>query len=168
MTTIAAASEDEIYSALGLQWIPPELREDTGEIQLARRGELPCLVEQGDIRGDLHTHTRLSDGSSSIQDMVKAAASRGYEYLAITDHSQALGVARGLTEAELRDEHAQIRQLQDDFPNLRLLCGVEVDIHVDCRLDCSNEFLAECDVVCPAVTDALPAGLWPERARTRL
>ncbi|HET6317621.1 MAG TPA: helix-hairpin-helix domain-containing protein, partial [Chloroflexota bacterium] len=146
-TSVAGGSEQEIYAALGLQWIPPELREDAGEIELARRGELPCLVERSDIKGDLHTHTRLSDGSSSIADMVKAASAAGYEYVAITDHSQALGVAGGLTEDELREEHAHIRELQQEFPMLRLLCGVEVDIHVDTRLDCSSDFLASCDVV---------------------
>ncbi len=154
-TRIAGATEMEIYAALGMQWIPPEIREDLGEIELARKGSLPKLVELSDIRGDLHTHTRLSDGSSSIADMVKAAAAAGYEYLAITDHSQALGVAGGLTEAELVDEHARIRELAAEYPDLHLLCGVEVDIHVDCRLDCSDDFLATSDIVVASIHSAL-------------
>jgi DNA polymerase (family X) len=154
-TCLAGVTEEGIYEALGLAWIPPELREDSGEIELARKKELPRLIQLSDIRGDLHTHTRLSDGSSSIADMLAAAAHAGYEYVAITDHSQALGVAGGLTEDELREEHAQIRALADQFPNLQLLCGVEVDIHVDCRLDCSDEFLASCDIVVASIHSAL-------------
>jgi DNA polymerase (family 10) len=153
--SLAGATEVEIYAALGLPWIPPELREDTGEIELARRGKLPTLVELSDIHGDLHTHTRLSDGSSSIADMARAALAAEYAYLAITDHSQALGVAGGLTEDELREEHARIRELQPEFPSLQLLCGVEVDIHVDSRLDCGDEFLASCDVVVASIHSAL-------------
>jgi DNA polymerase (family 10) len=154
-TCLAGVTEEGIYEALGLAWIPPELREDSGEIELARKKELPRLIQLSDIRGDLHTHTRLSDGSSSITDMLAAAARAGYEYIAITDHSQALGVAGGLTEDELREEHAQIRALADQFPNMQLLCGVEVDIHVDCRLDCSDEFLASCDIVVASIHSAL-------------
>jgi DNA polymerase (family 10) len=154
-TSLAGETEPGVYAALGLAWVPPELREGAGEVELARANRLPRLVELADVKGDLHTHTRLSDGASSIVEMVRAAAERGYEYLAITDHSQALGVAGGLTEHELRDEHAQIRQLQDAFASMRLLCGVEVDIHVDNRLDCSDEFLATCDVVVASIHSAL-------------
>jgi DNA polymerase (family X) len=154
-TSLAGDTEENVYRALGLTWIPPELREDRGEIELARRGQLPRLIEPGDIKGDLHAHTRLSDGSHSILDMVQAAAARGYEYVAITDHSQALGVAGGLTEDELRDEHARILETQEQFPDMKLLCGVEVDIHVDARLDCSDAFLAHCDVVVASIHSAL-------------
>src|SRR5207237_110368 len=152
---LASRTEEEVYAAVGLPWIPPELREGAGEIELARSGRLPRLVEVGDIQGDLHTHTRLTDGSSTIAEMVRAGAARGYSYLAITDHSQALGITGGLTEDELRAEHEQIRALQLEYPSMQLLCGVEVDIHIDERLDCSDEFLASCDVVVASIHSAL-------------
>ena len=162
---IAGETEESIYACLGLEWIPPELREDQGEVEVARRGKLPRLVALDQIRGDLHAHTRLSDGSSSIVEMAGAAADCGYAYLAITDHSQALGVAGGLSEDELRDEHARIRELQPSFPRLTLLCGVEVDIHVDERLDCSDDFLAGCDIVVASIHSALqkPASVQTQR-----
>jgi DNA polymerase (family X) len=153
--SLGGRTEEEVYAAVGLPWIPPELREGAGEIELARTGKLPRLVELSDIRGDLHTHTRLTDGSSTIAEMVHAAAERGYGYLAITDHSQALGITGGLQEYELRDEHALIRALQPEYPDMRLLCGVEVDIHIDERLDCSDEFLAGCDIVVASIHSAL-------------
>jgi DNA polymerase (family 10) len=152
---VAGATEEQVYQALGLPWIPPELREDNGEVEAARKGTLPTLLEVADIKGDLHTHTRLSDGANSVLEMIRAAAEHGYEYVAITDHSQALGVAGGMPESELRDEHAQLREIQESVPGLHVLCGVEVDIHVDNRLDCSDEFLASCDVVVASIHSAL-------------
>jgi DNA polymerase (family 10) len=154
-TSLAGRTEEEVYAALGLPWIPPELREGAGEIELARAGKLPRLVEIGDIQGDLHLHTRLTDGASTIAEMVRAAAERGYAYMAITDHSQALGITGGLREDELRDEHDQMRALQSSYPEMRLLCGVEVDIHIDERLDCSDEFLESCDIVVASIHSAL-------------
>ncbi len=154
-TNLASRTEEDVYAALGLPWIPPELREGAGEVELARAGKLPTLVEQADVRGDLHLHTRLTDGSSTIAEMVRACAARGYEYMAITDHSQALGITGGLTEDELRAEHEQIRALRPEYPDMQLLCGVEVDIHIDERLDCSDEFLASCDVVVASIHSAL-------------
>src|SRR5712691_6468299 len=154
-TSLAGRTEEEVYAALGLPWIPPELREGAGEIELARAGKLPRLVEIGDIQGDLHLHTRLTDGASTIAEMLRAAAERGYAYTAITDHSQALGITGGLREDELRDEHDQIRALQSAYPEMRLLCGVEVDIHIDERLDCSDEFLESCDIVVASIHSAL-------------
>jgi DNA polymerase (family 10) len=153
--SLGGLTEEEVYSAVGLPWIPPELREGAGEVELARKGRLPRLVGLDDIRGDLHLHTRLTDGSSTILQMVQAAADRNYAYMAITDHSQALGITGGLTEEELRDEHLQIRALQPLFPDMHLLCGVEVDIHIDERLDCSDAFLSECDVVVASIHSAL-------------
>ena len=152
---LASLTEEDMYAALGMAWIPPELREDAGEIELARTGRLPTLVAEADIRGDLHLHTRLTDGSSTIAEMVAAAASRGYAYMAITDHSQALGITGGLQEEELRAEHEQVRALQALYPETRLLCGVEVDIHIDERLDCSDDFLASCDLVVASIHSAL-------------
>ncbi|HEY0582615.1 MAG TPA: DNA polymerase/3'-5' exonuclease PolX [Chloroflexota bacterium] len=163
--SLGGRTEEEIYAALGLPWIPPELREGAGEVELARKGQLPRLVELADIRGDLHLHTRLTDGSSTIVQMVQAAAERGYEYMAITDHSQALGITGGLTEDELRDAHAQLRSLQPEYPDLQLLCGVEVDIHIDERLDCSDEFLAECDIVVASIHSALQKSIWVQTSR---
>jgi DNA polymerase (family X) len=162
---LASRTEEDVYAALGLPWIPPELREGAGEVELARSGKLPRLVELRDIRGDLHTHTRLTDGASTIAEMVHAAAAQGYVYLAITDHSQALGITGGLTEDELRAEHEQIRGLQAEYPRMRLLCGVEVDIHIDERLDCSDEFLASCDIVVASIHSALqkPASVQTSR-----
>ena len=126
---------------------------------------MPRLVELADIRGDLHMHTRLTDGSSTIAEMVRAAAERGYAYMAMTDHSQALGITGGLQEDELRDEHSQIRALQPTYPDMGLLCGVEVDIHIDERLDCSDEFLASCDIVVASIHSALqkPASVQTSR-----
>jgi DNA polymerase (family X) len=163
--SLGGRTEEEVYACLGLPWIPPELREGAGEIELARKGKLPRLVEPGDIKGDLHTHTRLTDGSSTIAEMVRAASERGYAYMAITDHSQALGITGGLREDELIDEHAQIRALQAGYPNMRLLCGVEVDIHIDERLDCSDAFLEGCDIVVASIHSALqkPASVQTSR-----
>ncbi|HLZ31598.1 MAG TPA: DNA polymerase/3'-5' exonuclease PolX [Chloroflexota bacterium] len=163
--SLGGRTEEEVYAALGLPWIPPELREGAGEVELARRGQLPRLVEFGDVRGDLHLHTRLTDGSSTIAEMARAASERGYAYMAITDHSQALGITGGLREDELVDEHAQIRALQGAYPEMRLLCGVEVDIHIDERLDCSDAFLASCDIVVASIHSALqkPAAVQTSR-----
>jgi DNA polymerase (family 10) len=162
---LASQTEEEVYAAVGLPWIPPELREGAGEVELARAGKLPRLVERADIKGDLHTHTRMTDGSSTIAEMVRAGAERSYAYLAITDHSQALGITGGLTEDELRSEHEQIRALQAEYPSMRLLCGVEVDIHIDARLDCSNEFLESCDIVVASIHSAMqkPAAIQTSR-----
>jgi DNA polymerase (family 10) len=164
-TSLAGRTEADVYAAIGLPWIPPELREGAGEIELARKGQLPQLVELADIRGDLHLHTRLTDGASTIAEMVRAAAERGYAYMAITDHSQALGITGGLQEDELRDERVQLRALQPEYPDMQLLFGVEVDIHVDERLDCSDEFLASCDIVVASIHSALqkPASVQTSR-----
>ena len=152
---LASRSEEEVYAAIGVPWIPPELREGAGEVELARAGKLPRLVELYDVKGDLHTHTRLTDGSSTVAEMVHAGFERGYAYLAITDHSQALGITGGLTEDELRAEHEQLRALQASYPDMRLLCGVEVDIHIDERLDCSDAFLESCDIVVASIHSAM-------------
>jgi DNA polymerase (family 10) len=162
---LASRTEEEVYAAIGLPWIPPELREGAGEVELARKGQLPRLVDLDDVKGDLHTHTRLTDGANTVAEMVRAGAERGYAYLAITDHSQALGITGGLTEDELRSEHEQIRALQPLYPSMKLLCGVEVDIHIDERLDCSDEFLESCDIVVASIHSAMqkPASVQTSR-----
>lgn len=162
---IAGRDEEELYRALGMAWVPPELREDGGEIEAAIAGTLPRLVETADIRGDLHAHTRLSDGSSTMEEMARTAAERDLEYLAITDHSQALGVARGMTEDELREAHERLAQLQPEFPKLRLLRGVEVDIRADGTLDCSDAFLEGCEVVVASIHSALQRSAEEQTAR---
>jgi DNA polymerase (family 10) len=129
-------SEDEVYRFLGYDWIPPELREGGGELAAARKGELPDLVQLSDIRGDLHTHTTWSDGKDSLEDMVAAAAARGYAYYAVCDHSQRLRGDRLYEQAE------QIDALNELVKPMRIVKGVEVNIRVDGTLDMSDEELA--------------------------
>lgn len=148
---VAGATEEEVYAAVGLPWIPPELREDTGEIEAARAGRLPALVEVGDIRGDLHTHTRASDGHHTPEALVRAAQARGYAYLAVTDHSRSATVAGGLSIDELRAHARKVRALQAKVPGLRILVGSECDILADGALDYPDEVLAELDLVVAAV-----------------
>jgi DNA polymerase (family 10) len=164
-TQIAGRTEEEVYKALSLPWLPPEIREDTGEVEAALAGHLPQLLSQEDIKGDLHCHSRYSDGASTLEQMAEAAAARGYEYIAFTDHSQALGVTGGLTEDEFREQHARIRALQASFPGTRLLCGVEVDIRADATLDCSDDFLDECDIVVASIHSALHRSREEQTAR---
>jgi DNA polymerase (family 10) len=151
---IAGRTEEEVYAAVGLPWIPPELREDAGEIEAARAGRLPVLVTIEDIRGDLHCHTKASDGQHTIEALVKAAAARGYAYLAITDHSPSATVAGGLSPAELRAHVRRIRAVQRRYPDLLLLAGSECDILPDGRLDYPDDLLAELDLVVAGVHGA--------------
>jgi len=147
---IAGATEEDVYAALGLPWIPPEMREDRGEIAAAEAGALPRLVEVRDIRGDLHAHTTESDGRDSLEDMVEAAQGCGLRYLALTEHSRAipsLTHGTGMTEERCRSHIARIRALQKRVSDFRILAGVEVDILPDGRLDMADEVLAELDVV---------------------
>ena len=146
----AGDSEASFYSALGLPWIPPELREDATTLARAVRG-LPRLVERGDIRGDLHMHTTWSDGAATVRRMVQAAAGRGYGYVAITDHSPSTGVVRGLDATRLREQAAEIARVQEDHPDVRILRGCEVDILPDGTLDLDEGILSELDVVLVAV-----------------
>ncbi len=131
---VAGSTEEEIYDALGLAWIPPELREDRGELAAAAARGLPRLLERGDIRGDLHSHTTESDGRDSLMHMAEAARDAGLEYLAITDHSQALAMANGLDEARTLAHAARVREA-DGKHGIRLLAGIECDILSDGRLD---------------------------------
>jgi DNA polymerase (family X) len=142
---LASATEEEIYSALGLQWVPPELREDAGEIELAAAGALPRLVEEGDLRGDLHVHTDLSgDGRAPLEEMVAAAAARGYEYLAITEHGEDLAT-NGVGRAGLLEQRARLRELQGQYPAMTLLHGVELNIGREGSVDYDPEFLSGFD-----------------------
>ncbi len=148
---IAAATEEEVYEALDLAWIPPELRAGREEFSPAEAGALPRLVEQPDLRGDLHMHSTWSDGRSSIKEMVRACAGRGYEYMAITDHSKALAMVQGLDAEKLRLQWGEIAEIQAAFPEIRILRGMEVDILKDGTLDLEDEMLEELDVVIVSV-----------------
>jgi DNA polymerase (family 10) len=147
---VAGATEQEVYAALGLAFVAPEMREDRGEIQAAEAGTLPRLVELGDIQGDLHSHTTESDGRDSLEDMAEAARKAGRRYLAITDHSRAIPSPTnrtGMDEARCLAHIRRIRSLQKRVPELRLLAGIEVDILPDGRLDMAEDVLAQLDVV---------------------
>jgi len=147
---VAGATEEEVYATVGLPWIPPELRENQGEIEAAREGRLPSLVTAGDIRGDLHAHTDWSDGRHSLEALVTAAQARGYEYIIVSDHSRSTTIAGGLGVEELRAQRAVIRALQPRFA-IRILAGSECDILADGTLDFPDDVLAELDVVLAAV-----------------
>lgn len=148
---LGGRDEIDVYTILGLPYIPPELREDSGEIEAAIAGQLPHLIETTDIRGDLHVHTRRSDGSHDFDDLIAEAKKRGYEYLAITDHSKGLGIARGLSEEKLLEEKNEISALNRRLKGFKLLAGVEVDIRGDGRLDFDDEILREMDIVVASI-----------------
>lgn len=150
--------EEDIYRLLGMQYIVPELRENSGELGAAQRDALPQLLETGDIRGDLHVHSDWSDGTSSIEDMVKQAHKKGYSYLAITDHSESLKIARGLASEKLLAQHARIRELNRQWEDFEVLTGIEVDILADGSLDCPDEVLADTDVVVASVHSGFKQG----------
>lgn len=143
------ASEEAFFNHFGLHYIPPELRENNGEIDAFQK-EVP-LIEPSHIRGDLHMHTTWSDGAQSIEEMIVAAKERQYEYIAITDHSKYLQVANGLTEARLRRQQEEIDLLREKHPNIHIFSGIEMDILPDGQLDYSNEMLEELDLVIAAI-----------------
>lgn len=145
--SIAGETEDDIYEALDLPWIPPELREDRGEFELAENDNLPELVTLEDIRGDLHMHTTATDGTASIEEMIAAAKQRGRKYIAITDHSKRVTMANGLDAGRLRDHWQEIRKLDEQTKGIRVLCGIECDILEDATLDLPDDVLEEADWV---------------------
>jgi DNA polymerase (family 10) len=149
------AEEEEVYRALRLPFIEPELREDRGEIEAALAGELPQLVTIHDIRGEVHCHSTWSDGRASIEEMALAAEVRGYEYLVISDHSQSLGMTGGLTPERLRQQRAEIQTVQERLRRLHLLQGAEVEIKADGSLDFPDEVLAGLDFVVASVHSGL-------------
>ncbi|HCX34478.1 MAG TPA: DNA polymerase/3'-5' exonuclease PolX [Rhodocyclaceae bacterium] len=148
---IAGATEESVYAAAGLAWIPPELREDRGEIEAARAGTLPHLVELADLRGDLHAHSRASDGHDSLREMAAAAKARGFEYLAITEHSRRLAMAHGLDARRLAQQCEEIEALNAELQGITLLKGIEVDILEDGSLDLPDSALERLDLVVGAV-----------------
>jgi len=147
---IASRTEEELYERLGLEWVPPPLREDRGEIESAGNGTLPDLIVEGDIRGDLHTHTDLTDGVAPLQEMVQAAADRGYAYLAITDHAPNLYMQRMSTEKMLA-QREQVRGLDRKHRRMRVLHGTELNIDPDGEVDWPDEFLAGFDLCVASV-----------------
>ncbi len=148
---IKLKSEKDIYELLGMQYIIPELRENRGEIEAALNNNLPHSIKTADIRGDLHLHTRFSDGAYSIEDMVKAACDRGYSYIAITDHSQSLRVAHGMKVEKLKQQMEEIDKLQEKYNDIKIIKGVEVDILTDGSLDYSNKILSELELVIASI-----------------
>lgn len=138
-------TEAQVYTTVGLSWVPPELREGHGETSLAARGQLPTLVERSDIRGDLHMHTTSSDGLNSIEEMAEAAKARGYDYIGITDHSQSLRIAGGLSVDALWKQIRRIDKLNARGLGIRVLKSAEVDILADGSLDYPDDLLAELD-----------------------
>lgn len=149
---VAGATEEEIYGALGLDWIPPELRENNGEIEAAEAHRLPVLIEESDIRGDVHMHTHATDGKNSIREMAEAGMARGYEYIAITDHSKNLAMTNGLDDARALEHIQRIRAVDAELAGkIRVFAGIEVDILGDGALDLSDEVLAQMDVVIASV-----------------
>jgi DNA polymerase (family 10) len=148
---VAGETEEEIYAALGLAWIPPELRENCGEIEASFENRLPKLIELSDIRGDLHMHTTETDGRATLQEMAEAAHALGYEYIAITDHSKALAMANGLDEKRAVAFAKQVRELNRAGLPLRIFSGLECDIRRDGAMDLDEDALAELDIVIGSV-----------------
>lgn len=144
---VAGRTEEEVYGKLGMQWIPPELRTDSGEIEAAQKHALPALIGYDDLRGDLQVQTDWTDGEHSIEQMATAAQDAGLEYIAITDHTKALAMTGGLDGAALRKQWAEIDRVQKKFPKLRILKGSECDIMKDGTLDLSDDVLSRLDVV---------------------
>jgi len=148
---IAGEEEEEVYKILDLAFIPPELREDRGEIEAAQENKLTELIKYSQIRGDLHLHTKWSDGAHTIRQMAEAAKKRGYKYIAITDHSQSLKFAGGLIEERLKEQIELIQKLNQELKDFTILSGIEVDIKSDGSLDFSDEILSKLDVVIAAI-----------------
>ncbi|MCD6257484.1 DNA polymerase/3'-5' exonuclease PolX [Candidatus Aerophobetes bacterium] len=148
---IAGEKEEEVYSILNLHFIPPELREDRGEIEAAEKGSLPDLLTEKDIKGDLHIHTTYSDGKNDIEEMVEGAIAKGYQYIAITDHSSSLKVARGLSIESILSQIKKIKELNSKLNGFKILTGAEVNINKDGSLDFPEEVLSKLDVVIAAI-----------------
>ena len=148
---VAGDTEEGVYSAVGMAWVPPELRENRGEVEAAVRGGLPELVTLADMKGDLQMHSTWSDGKASVAEMARACLEKGYEYLAITDHSQAMAMVGGLTPERARAQWEEVAEAQERVPGVRILRSAEVDILKDGTLDLPDEILAELDVVVVSV-----------------
>ncbi len=150
-TVLAGKTEEEVYAALELPWIPPEMREDRGEIEAAREGRLPAVLERREVRGDLHVHTLWSDGKASVLDMVRAAKARGHAYVAITDHSASATYANGLTYKRWKEQAAEIEAARKAEPGIKVLHGMEVDITADGGIDLPIEAQSRLDWIVASV-----------------
>jgi DNA polymerase (family 10) len=148
---LGGEKEEDIYRILGLPYIPPELREDRGEVEAAIEGRLPKLVELKDIKGDLHVHSKWSDGSHDFEKLIEEARKRGYKYIAITDHSKGLGIARGLSAERLMEEKKEIDAINKRLRGFRLIAGIEVDIRSDGHMDFPDEILKEMNIVVASI-----------------
>src|SRR5688572_4198587 len=151
---LAGATEQGIYESLDLQWVPPELRENRGEIEAAGHRTLPRLVAFEDLLGDLHMHTTATDGRASAEEMALAARQAGLQYIAITDHSQSLAMANGLDESRALEHAAAVRALNDRLDGITVLAGIECDIRADGTMDLADECLAALDIVIASVHSA--------------
>ncbi|MDQ3562030.1 MAG: DNA polymerase/3'-5' exonuclease PolX [Thermoproteota archaeon] len=150
--SIAGATEEEVYKTLGIQWMPPEMRENTGEIELGKEGKIPKLVDYGSLKGDLQVHSENSDGTATIEEMARGAKAFGLDYIAITDHTKSLTIAGGLEEQELLEQADRITQLNDSLgKEFRILSSAEVNILKDGSLDISNTVLDKLDIVGAAI-----------------
>ena len=150
--SIAGATEEEVYKTLGIQWMPPEMRENTGEIELGREGKIPKLIDYGSLKGDLQVHSENSDGTATIEEMARGAKAFGLDYIAITDHTKSLTIAGGLEEQELLEQADRITQLNDSLgKEFRILSSAEVNILKDGSLDISNTVLDKLDIVGAAI-----------------
>lgn len=165
-TRVAGETEQDVYSRLGYAWVPPELRENAGELEAALNGTLPKLVEAADIRGDLHMHTVATDGRATVREMAEAAAALGYEYIAITDHSKALAMANGLDEERVVEFAEQVRELNREGLPVQVFSGLECDILRDGSMDIAESALAELDLVIGSVHSYF--GLEPAEMTDRL
>jgi DNA polymerase (family 10) len=148
---IGGKEEKDVYGALGMDWIAPELREDRGEIEAAQKKHLPKLVEEPEIRGDLHIHSKASDGTASIEEIAKAAQKKGYQYVAICDHTKSLRIAHGLDESRLLKQMEEIDQINAKLKGVQILKGAEVDILTDGKLDLTDKVLQKLDFVVAAI-----------------
>jgi DNA polymerase (family 10) len=148
---LGGEKEEDIYRILGLPYIPPELREDSGEIEAAIEGRLPKLIELSDIKGDLHVHSKWSDGSHDFEELIDEAKKRGYEYVAITDHSKGLAIARGLSAERLMEEKKEIDAINKRLKGFRLIVGTEVDIRSSGEIDFPDEILKKMDIVVASI-----------------
>jgi DNA polymerase (family X) len=162
---IAGTTEEEVYEALGLQWIPPEMRENIGEIELGRQGKVPNLIEYGSLKGDLQVHSQSSDGTATIEEMALGAKTLGLDYIAITDHTKSLAVAGGLEGQELLEQANRISQINDGLRGFHIFSSAEVNIMRDGSLDISNNILDKLDIVGAAIHShfSLPSEMQTER-----
>jgi DNA polymerase (family 10) len=148
---VAGSEEREVYDAMGLAWIPPELRENRGEVLAAEQGRLPRPITVEDIRGDLQMHSTWSDGKATVEEMARACLEQGYEYMAVTDHTQAMAMVQGLTPERAREQWSEIEDVRERVKGIEIFRSAEVDILKDGSLDLPDETLAELDVVVVSV-----------------